>query len=227
MHVARSQTARLPLCLLLCLCERASRRASGLHCVCTGHPWCMIASCIAGTVDASPRDLSDLLPQFRFLLLLLAGQRSPMTVKKAKGKSTLRANSNAQRRLSFQLSQPRRGISQLLGELIADNMAPERKAKPPSEAALAASSTPLAPGSARLSVQVSTLPVMMNHTLCSCLGQIEPLGMQALSSPSVGPSPTRLRSGKLVGKVMDIVDMCIDCLSQQSDRWQVPDWMCC
>ena len=79
MNVARSlqQHVSLPLCLLLCLCERASRRASGLHCVCTGHPWCMIASCIAGTADASPQALSDLQPQFRFLLLLLAGRRSP------------------------------------------------------------------------------------------------------------------------------------------------------
>lgn len=71
MNGARSQQQHvsLPLCILLWLCERASRRAQGLHCVCTGHPWCMMASCTAGTADASPQALGDLRPQFRFPLL--------------------------------------------------------------------------------------------------------------------------------------------------------------
>ena len=36
------------------------------------------------------------------------------------------------------------------------------------------------------------------------------LGMQALSRTSDGLSPTRLRNGKIVGKVMDTVNMCVD-----------------
>ena len=47
----------------------------------------MIASCIAGTADASPQALFNLQPQFRFLLLLLAGRRSPS--QECKGKYML------------------------------------------------------------------------------------------------------------------------------------------
>ena len=84
-------------------------------------------------------------------------------------------------------------------------MAPKRKAKPPNQAALAACQKPLAPGGASASVKVSILPVLMKHTLCSRHWSNNPLGMQAHSSPS----PTRLRSGKTLTKVMDMVEVCL------------------
>lgn len=129
-------------------------------------------------------------------------------------------HADAQHRLSFQLSQPLKRIPQGLSDFVAhNNMASSRRARPPKQSALAASQNSEGSGGVVLSVKVCNpagadepLPVFMPLVK-------QPLAMQAVASPS----PTRLRSGNILGKVMDTVEVCIDCLSQQCDNCQVPD----
>ena len=93
-----------------------------------------------------------------------------------------------------------------------NTIAPQRKAKPPKQAAPPACKDPLLTcGVGSMGKVCNAACAILDHCLCSCYWSNTLSGMQALPSPSVVISPTRLRSGKLVGKVMDnIGDILID-----------------